>query len=153
MPPTGSAIPGVKAALVSTVLPALFPDAQVTYGPPGSWLSEVVVAVGNAVVESTQQVMGTRRPRREDAEVEVVLSVFQAGGPEAQQAATEAAFSLLGTLADYFRTQGNETLGGACDNAMITAYALDESDDPDVLERGRSAAVTATLTVQTFRLS
>lgn len=153
MAPTGSAIPGVKAYLVSTVLPALFPSAQIIYGPPGGWLSEIVASVGNAIVESTQNVMGTRRPRREDAELDVVLSVFQAGGPEAQQVATELAFALLGDFADYFRTAGNEALGGACDNAFVSAYSLDESDDPDVLEKGRSAAITTTLTVQTFRLS
>jgi hypothetical protein len=149
---TGSAIPGVKSYLVDTLLPTLFPAAQVIYGPPGGWLGEQVISVGNATVESSQMILGANRPRREDAEVEVILSVFQGGGPEAQQTATEAAFAMLGTFADHFRTQGNETLGGACDNAYVSAYSLDETDDPDVLEKGRYAALVATLTVQTFRL-
>ena len=150
--PTGSAIPGAKAALV-TLLTGLFPGAQVSYGLPGTYMQADIIVVGNGSARSEQQVMGTSRPRREEATIEVTFSCFRGGGQESQQEATEAAFALAGVFADHFRTQGNETLSGACSNAWVTGYDLFEDDDPEVLERGRLATVTATLAVHTYRLS
>jgi hypothetical protein len=146
-----SSIPAVKAALVSTVLPTVYPAAQVAYGVPSSFQAPDIVSVGSARVTSTQAVLGTQRPRREAAEVDVVLSVFRAGA-DTQQAATEAAFAMLDALVTYLQGAGNESLGGACSRAWVSSYDLEESDDPDLLERGRYASLLVTLTVQSDRL-
>jgi hypothetical protein len=148
-----SAVPAVKAQLVTTVLPALFPSpVLVSYGPPGINQPDVIIGVGNAEVQIERPVAATSRPREEIVTLNVVFSVFQAGDETVQQAVTELAFSLLGTFADYFKTKPNETLGGTCREAWVSSYDLEETvaTDPKAGNvTGRVAEVIAVLTVKT----
>lgn len=146
-----SAIPAVKAALVSA-LQGMFPaPVLVSYGPPGSYQPDVIVAVMDSRIQIERPVMSQARPREEVSEVDVVFSVWQAGTETVQQSATEQAFSMLGTFADYFKTSPNEKLGvSSVRESWVSAYDLQESTsyDNEGAPSGRIAAITATVTVK-----
>lgn len=148
-----SAVPTVKAYLVATVLPALFPQpVLVSYGAPGPNQPDVIIGVGNAEVQIERPVAGTTRPREEVFTLTVVFSIFQGGGPEVQQTVTELAFAMLSTFGDYFKTKPNETLGGNCREAWVSSYDLDETvavapSNSNAIT-GRVAEITSVLTVK-----
>jgi hypothetical protein len=149
-----SAVPAVKAQLVTTVLPTLFPSpVLVSYGPPGAHQPDVIIGVGNAEVEIERPVAATSRPREEVFTLNVVFSVFSGGDETVQQAVTEQAFTMLSAFADYFKTKPNETLGGTCREAWVSSYVLDESEALAPPEdgggvSGRVAEITTVLTVK-----
>jgi hypothetical protein len=146
---SGSAVPTCKAYLFGTVLPTLFPPpAQVTYGLPGSFEGNDMVTVGNARVTCETPVMGSARRVEEGIELSVMISCYRAGGPEAQQQATEAAYAMYSTFRDHFRATGNETLGGACREARVTSHELIEDDDPDDITNGRLSQIEITLSIK-----
>ena len=146
----GSSAPGVKAAL-QVVLVGLHPDpVLVTYGAPGAFQPPEIVALLDQRVTVERPTMSPARPREEIVETDVVFSVFTAGDAEAQQLATERAFEMLGPFIDYFKTKPNETLSGACREAWVTGYVLNESTVPtkDGIA-GRLSEITATVTSRT----
>jgi hypothetical protein len=149
-----SALPAVKAQLVTTTLPALFPEpVLVSYGPPGPRQPDVIIGVGNAEVQIERPTASPSRPREEVFTLEVIFSVFSGGDETVQQAVTELAFTLLGTFADFFKTRPNETLGGTCREAWVSSYVLEESaafappEDGGGVS-GRVAEITSVLTVK-----
>jgi hypothetical protein len=148
-----SAVPAVKAYLVKTVLPALFPPPVLaSYGAPGIDQPDIIVGVGNAETEIERPAAATSRPREEVTTLTVIFSVFAGGDETVQELVTETAFAMLGTFADYFKTKPNETLGGACREAWVSSYTLDEAvatapNDTTVIT-GRVAEITAVLTVK-----
>lgn len=107
----------------------------VTYGPPGSYQPEAIVAVAMAVREPiTQPTASTNRSREKPAEIDVVISVAVNGGDAVAQIAAEKAYDLSEILESYFRTSPNETLGGACRNSLVTRIdfpSLSVIYDPD----------------------
>ncbi len=100
--------------------------------------------------------LGTGRSRQMDAEIDCVLSVFVAGGPEAQPAAIEQAFDLLDLLETCLRTSPNERLGGACWDSWVTTGRLTPTtayqglDDPTAppVPVGRIAELLVTVTAR-----
>lgn len=143
-----SSVPGIKAYLFGTAFPALFPDTQITYGMPGSFEGQDVVTVGNARVVNDVPVMSNARRVEEVIELQVLLSCYRPGGPEAQQQATEAVYGLYSTLRDYFRTAPNETLGGNCRESRVTSHDLIEDDDEDDITNGRLSQIEAVITIR-----
>lgn len=134
----------VKAAL-AVVLGQLYPDADTSYGEPGTVQTAQVVFIGDAHVSIDRPTMGgAKRSREHSIDLDVVLSAYVFDTD--QQAATEAALGLLAQLDDYLRTRGNETLGGACRDAWVSSYDLAENPDDDATGGGRRADVTATIT-------
>jgi hypothetical protein len=91
--------------------------------------------------------MSPSRPVEELVEMDLTISCYRPGGTEVQQDATEAAFVMLGTFRDHFKTRPNETLGGACRTARVTNYDLFEDDDPEAVTDGRLAQILLTLTI------
>ncbi len=93
----------------------------VTYGPPGVNQPNYVVAVGMATRQPiTRPTMGTGRSRDTHADIDIVISAYIPGDETVQQAACEAADDLSAAIETYFRTQGNETLGGGCRDAWVS---------------------------------
>ena len=117
----------VKAALITT-LTTLFPSPTlVSYGAPGAYQPDEIVAVGEQRFEVTRPTMGTNRSREEAVETDVTFSVFSSGGDTAQQVATERVYAMALALDEHFRTKPNETLGGACRDAWVTGGDLREA--------------------------
>lgn len=153
-----SSIPPVRAALV-TVLQGLYQaPTLVLYGPSGTDLPDEIVGLrGSRVPQITRPVSTPTRTREEDVETEVVFSIWTedaTGGDD--QRIYERAFTLFGLLADYFKTKPNETLGGACREALVTSYddqggvTTSYADDPDtpgaVIPNGRLIELVAVVT-------
>lgn len=144
-----TSIPAIKAYLVDTLLPSLFSaDVAVFYGLPVGYQPADIVAVLDGRAEATQPVFGTTRPIEERGSVDILISSFRGGGPEAQRLATEAAFALHDTLRDYFKTAPHENLGGAVRTAGISAVELLEDDDAEAVKDGRLAQLNLTLSFQ-----
>jgi len=141
-----SSAPLVKAALV-TQLGVLYPaPTLVSYGDPAEYQPEELVSVMGQHVVIDRPTSGTNRPREEMVETTVEISVYVGGSTDVQQIATERAYVILSGLQDYFKTKPNETLGGACREALVTAYDLTESLSlsPDT---GRVTGQVATIAV------
>ena len=116
--------PLVKAYLVDTVFPLLFPDTLAAYGVPGSYQPNEIAAVRDQRFETSRPTMGQRT--REDAvETDITFSVFVPG--DDQRTATERAFEMAAALDEHLRTSPNETLGGATRDAWVGAGELVES--------------------------
>lgn len=138
----------VKAALVA-LLPTIYPAATlVSYGLPGAYLPDSIVYVSDQRFDITKPTMGTNRSREEVVETEVTYSIFVPGDVEAQKTATETAYSLALLLDEYLRVKPNETLGGACREAWVSAGELLEAK-AGTTETGANgvAGRVATLTV------
>ena len=118
--------PLVKAALVDTVLTALFPGVLVTYGEPGSYQPDEIIGVRDQTFEATRPTMG-QRSREEAVETVVTFSVFAAGDDGAQRTATERVYAMALALDEHLRVSPNETLGGACRDAWVGVGELLES--------------------------
>ena len=144
-----SSAPAVKAYLYGTLLPSLYPTAQVVYGS----LAPRVVGGNTAAVAGVRANLDPgpmRSPRQQDEnlQVTILLSCDRVGIDDAAQVeATEAVYGLLDALHDHLKVNANLTLGGTCRHAEITSHDLDESTDPDVTERVRNATLTVTLSV------
>lgn len=153
-----SSVPAVRAAVI-TVLTGMFaPPTVISYGAAGSNLADEIIGLQGSSVRIERPTNGPNRAREEIVELEVVFSVWTGAGPEDDQRITERAWTLFSTFADYFKTQGNETLAGACREALVTAY--DDAGgvtptyvaDPDspggLIVTGRLIEITATLTAR-----
>lgn len=110
----------------------------VTYGPPGSYQANYIVAIMGSRQPVTRPTMGTGRSREKMAEVDVVVSVFVPGTEVAQQTASEACDDLVDLLDSYFRTSPNETLGGACVEAWVSNV---DGPTPDLVTNPETKAV------------
>jgi hypothetical protein len=144
-----SSAPLVKAAIVALIASQDSPGTYASYGDPGFYQVNEIVVAGNQKVQITRPTSANTRPREEQVDTDVIFSVFAPGGPDQQQVATERAYALLGTFADYFKTKPNETLSGACREAWVSAYDLVESISvhPDTDEVvGRVSEITAIVT-------
>lgn len=119
-----SSIPAVRAALVNVMNGLYQAPTLVLYGPSGADLPDEIVGLrGSKVPEIQRPVSTPTRIREEVVETEVGFSVWTEDATgEDDQRIYERAFTLLGLLADYFKTKPNETLGGACREALVTSY-------------------------------
>lgn len=140
-----SAAPTIKAALVAELQALYAAPVVVSYGHPGADVEDDMVAVMD--IRSTQEVatLSPMRKREETLDVDVVISCFRGGGPEAQQVATERAYALLALLESWVQGDGY-TIGGTVRLGLLSRYDLAEATDPDILALGRVAEITATLT-------
>lgn len=135
----------------------LFPDAQVSYGPPqpNMLVDQVASVIGATVQHGRPTVGGPTRSREETADMRVILSCASAGDGEswdnAQQWATEGAYAMLDALEDHFRDRTRATLDGACRDAIISSHELDEyftTNDTGTIT-GRVGEIAATITCRT----
>lgn len=143
-----SAAKAFKAALLTACQSLYQSPILVSYGWPQSNPPELVV-VGDVTSEQTVATMGVGRSREESLTCEVAVCVFQ-GGVIDQQPVSERAFDLAGQLETYLRDAGviastKATLGNAVRQASVIGLELIESDDEDLLKKGRAAIVNVTV--------
>jgi hypothetical protein len=93
----------------------------VSFGDPGSYQPDVIVAVMGGTVPIDRPTMGTGRSREKTVTVNVVISVYVPGGDAAAPAAWITAQSMADQLEAYFRTSPNEQLSGACRDAWVSS--------------------------------
>lgn len=145
---------GVRTALYAACQ-TLFAadDVLVSYGDPGNYQPDVLVAVMQSRGGITSPVMTPRRPREKALETDVQISVYQAGGEEAQIAADTRAWALADQLEAFFQTDPNEKLGGACRWCFVTNVQHDPSiawedagDGLPPVPAGRVADIVCTTT-------
>lgn len=118
--PTSSVIPAFKSALISALSArAGLAGVTVTYAWPGpSAKPEMVACSTSRSTQDFANIKAGRKHRNEDAEVDVVVWVFQGGGTPVASDVTEArsfamAAEVEGELAD------DPTLGGVCEWSRI----------------------------------
>ena len=148
-------VTGTRAALFA-VCQTLYTgqNTLVSWGPPGEFQPDLIVAVMGARVPITRPTMGTGRSREQSCEITVVFSQYVHGGPEASQPAETAAWAAADQLEAYFRTKPNEELGGACRDAWVSAKDIADpeiaweptGDGTSSAAVGRVATVTVTVT-------
>lgn len=120
-------------------------EVLVSYGFPGSYQPQTIVAVGLTSRQPvTRPTLGTNRSRDKVAQVDVTISVYRAGAAEnVQQAATEDCDDLVLLLEAYFRTSPNEALGGACRDAWVSEIDGPNLDPATQLDSGAVTGYTA----------
>lgn len=147
-----SSVPAQRLALV-TVLRSVLPDAAVTYGRPTRLETRMAWLGVSRVPQNTQPTSSgnTRRSRREEVEVDVVLSCYVPGSPseydDAQQAATDGAYAMLDELDGYFRTVSSPPLAPGCMPSIVSSHEseiLPVTDNTDTI-RGWTCDITATV--------
>ena len=144
-----SSAPTVKAALLALLESLYTSPTLVCWGPPSTYQPSDIVSIGNQVISFGAAPMATTRPREEIVETAVTVSSFAA---DSQQVATERAFELYDVLADHFKTGPNETLGGACREAFVSGFEVEEFVTSPAVGggvMGRTTAITATVTTRT----
>lgn len=145
--PLASAAPQVKAAVVALLRVAFAADGAVTvaYGDPGGYRTADLVQVTQVEAEQEIAALRVRPSRDERLRVTVVISCWVGGGPEAQQPATERAYTLLAVLADAVRA--DTSLGGLCLTVQLVEHVMDEmaADDPEHGTQGRVSGIAAVI--------
>lgn len=123
----------------------------VSYGPPGSYQPQEIVAVGvDCRQPVTRPTLGAGRSREKEAEIDVVISVFVPGTEAEQQTASERCDDLADLLDSYFRTIGQETLGDSCREAWLSNIS---GPVPDLAVDPHSGAVTGRLAESTVTIT
>lgn len=147
-----SSVPAQRLALVN-LMRQLFPEDAVSYGRPVT-LSSRMAHLGDARVSNAQPSSGggVTRTRREEVEVEVVLSAYVPGNPDAnddaQQNATEWAYEMLDQLETYFRTVASGPLIPKAFPSIVSSHEMTIApayDSNDVIV-GWMCDITATVT-------
>lgn len=126
-----SALPGV-AALAAPVL--------ITYGLPGKYQPDDILAILDSDGDSVHATIGSPRSREETIRQTFTASCYRGG--DSQQLATERAFALMDAVVEWCRNT-DPTVGGTVRSMLPdVTWALEES----VEEQGRVADLTFTLT-------
>lgn len=145
-----SALYDVAVALYGAQVDTSGRKVLVSYGKPGSYQPDFIVALMNTRQPITRPTMGTNRSREKEAEIDFLFSCYVPGAEVAQQVATEACDDLIELLDAHFRTAPNETLDGACREAWVSNV---EGPVPDVITdktrvTGKVAEAIVTVTVR-----
>lgn len=147
---SSTAAPDFKQAMVAaahTLWDETDPDVQIAFGHPGKTQADDIVAFGRLTSEQEPSAMAPTRPRTERLTLDVVFSVYRAGGPEMEQVASDRAYALLGQLEEHVRLT-DTTLGGTVQFCFLTAHESTGSTDEQTLSRGRLIETTAVFTAQ-----
>jgi hypothetical protein len=132
------------------VCQSLFPPpVLVSFGDPGAYQPDVIVAVMGGQIPVARPTMGTNRSREKTVTMDVIISVFVAGGDPSQTSAWTTAQAMSDLLEAYFRTSPNETLSGACREAWVTNTAPVFSNARDAAtgnQTGSICDITVTIT-------
>lgn len=94
-------------------------DQLVCSGEPGDFQPSLIVSMTALRGPITQPTAGATRSRDKRIDIDVAISSYVHGGPEAQQPANDAAWAAADAIETYLRTGNNATLGGACYNAFV----------------------------------
>lgn len=157
----GTTAAAAKQGVRDAVVAALAGEAEVlvTWGSPGAWAAPDSVLVGDVSTSRAQSRGGPNRTVDEVHDVTIhVSSVTATASPEGQEACTRRALALLDLIDVQVRTAPGQALtptaaAAGVFLAYVGAYTITETspDDEAALQRGRSALVTATVTVQSRR--
>ena len=149
-------VPGAHDALVAAMA-GLFAGSQSTLvsdGDPGNYQPDLIVAVTDIRAPITRPTAGTNRARDKRIEIDVIVSAYVPGGPEAQPLANTAAWSAGEQVEAYLRTSPNEKLAGNAYDSHVSNMQLTKSISwepvegiADPVPAGRIADLTVTVSI------
>jgi len=146
MPNISSVAPAFKLAVYEAAR-ALWaesdPDVLVSFGHPGQSQPDDIVGLMDIRSQQDPATIGSNRSREEILELDVLVSIYRGGGPEAEIACTARGYELLGALEVLVRST-DTTLGGVVRECFLIGHTSDGSTDPAVLAKGRVIEITAT---------
>lgn len=113
----------------------------VALGAPASLEPDDLVSFGRSESEQNVAALGNRS-REEMLTQEVQISCFVAGGDEAERAAHDRAYYLLGLIETYCR-KTDTTVGGTVRQCFLVSHESDGATPPDYLDKGRVIEIVA----------
>lgn len=147
--PSTTAAHDFKAALAAAMRTLTADDDQVlvSFGNPGQQGLNFTdwVMFEDLTSEQSPATMGTNRSREEILTQLVVLECFRAGGPEAEELASDAAYALLGLLEQHVR-QTDTTVGATVRQCFLSSHRSQGFTSPVDQVQGRTILVEATFT-------
>ena len=115
---------------------------DIVNGHPGVTQVDDIVSFGEVTAEQEPGVIGPRRQRRETLTLEVVFSIYRAGGRDMEQVAFDRAYALLGELERHVRVT-DTSLGGVVEHCFLIGHASDGATEPGVISKGRLTTLVA----------
>jgi hypothetical protein len=109
-------------------------DQLVMQGEPGDFEPGLIVAMMGLRAPVTQPTGGTNRSRDKRIEIDLAITSYVHGGPEAQPPGVQAVWDAADAIEAYFRVSPNERLGGACYNAFSDVGSMTPLTGWDTLE-------------------
>lgn len=113
----------------------------VSLGAPASLDPDDLIAFTNSSSEQNVATIGNRS-RDEMLTQTVEISCFVAGGDEAERAAHDRAYHLLGLIEHYCRKL-DTSVSGTVRHCFLIGHESSGSTPPDYLDRGRVIEITA----------
>lgn len=120
-----------------------FNEVLCSYGQPGNYMPDDVVAWRGVQSSHVPATIGPQRSRHETLTVEVVISCWRGGGPEMELVCAQRAYKILRAI-EYYARVTDTTLGGAVLWCFLEQHQSDGATDPQLLEEGRVIEITAT---------
>jgi len=114
----------------------------VSFGTPGTWEPDEIVAVGRVSESQDQATMGTNRSREEVIELEVVISVARGGGPEMERVCSDRCYEILRLIERHFRMD-DVTVGGTVRECFLKSHDSAGATAEELLAHGRVIDITA----------
>lgn len=118
-------------------------DVQVTFGHPGQYMADDLVALTRVSTTQEPATLGTNRGRDELIEIDVQISIARGGGPEMEKVASDRAYELLGQLERHVRVT-DTTLGGVVRECFVLSTESTGTTNPKILAEGRLIEILAT---------
>lgn len=142
-----------KAAMVAAMRELTVADDHVlvSFGAPGQQALNFldVVSFEDITSEQDPATLGTNRAREEILTLQVVIECFRPGEGDQEEAASDAAYDLLGRLERHVRV-ADTTVGGTVRQCFLTSHRSTGETDPAALAvlHGRLIAVEAVFTAR-----
>lgn len=130
-------------AIAETIWVPATSAVLVSFGHPGQSQPDDIVGFLDVRTEQDFATLGTARERNEIIQLDVLVSCYRGGGPEAEKVASDRAYELLGLLEASVRTT-NITVGGTVMECWLISTDSSGRTDPNEIANGRTIEVTAT---------
>lgn len=134
-----------KAAMVAaahTLWDAGDTAVDIVNGHPGITQVDDIVSFADVSAEQVPGPMGSRRTRDETLTLEVIFSIYRAGGRDMEQVTFDRAYELLGDLERHVRVT-DTTLGGLVRHCFLVGHASEGSTEPAIVAKGRLTTMVA----------
>lgn len=119
-------------------------DVLVSFGHPGQNQPDDIVGFLDMRTEQEPAAFGTKRPRWEMLELDVLISCYRGGGPDQEKVVSDRAYALLAVLEDAVHKGIGTTVGMTVMECFLARTTSDGRTNPDEIAKGRTIEVLAT---------